>query len=363
MPVRPLLEDDLPQVADLYWRYMRRRQGSAPHALLPFFKELYLTNPFFDSAIPSLVYQSKEGAVVGFVGRTVRKMSMSGQPIRVIIGGNFVIHPDFRSGLAAPRLMQSFQAVDHDLVMIDSANDISRRITEPMGSLVPALNYHWRRPLRPAHYALYGLCYTMPASLSGGVRVVGKLFCGLGDSIAEKLSASPFRRSQPRLQGGEADIETLLQCFLQFRNGYSLWPEYDPDSLQWLLGFMERRPARGKLRRVVLRDDNQHIVGWYIYYVKPGAVGEVVQVGGNLKRTKDILDHLFYDAWERGVIALHGVVDSRRLPDFSDKGCLFTCRGGYALAKSRHPELMKILERGDAFWSRLDGEWCLDPGD
>jgi hypothetical protein len=148
-----------------------------------------------------------------------------------------------------------------------------------------------------------------------------------------------------------------------FRKGYSLWPEYNVSSLKWLLGFMESRPARGSLRKVLLRDGAKKIVGWYIYYVKPGAVGEVVQIGGDEKQTKEILDHLFWDACEHGVVGLHGVVDSRHTADFSDEGCFFTCRGGWTVASSRNPEIMKSLERGNAFLSRLDGEWCLDPGD
>ena len=92
----------------------------------------------------------------------------------------------------------------------------------------------------------------------------------------------------------------------------------------------------------------------------------MVQIGGYPRSTKDILDHLFYDAWDRGVIALHGLVDSRRMADFSDKGCFFTCRGGWTMVKVRNPklrDLMDIVERGDIFLTRLDGEWCLDPGD
>jgi len=62
---------------------------------------------------------------------------------------------------------------------------------------------------------------------------------------------------------------------------------------------MDGMQTRGDLRKVVLRDDRQKIIGWYIYYVKPGAVGEVVQIGGERQFTKDIPDHLFYDAWKR----------------------------------------------------------------
>lgn len=364
MGVRPLSESDLPQVAELYWRYMRRRNGTPPPALLPFFRELYFTNPFSHKAIPALVYEDKNGRIGGFLGPGVRRMSLCGQPLRVVYGGNLVVHPEFRSGLAAPRLIGAMVETDHDISMTDSANDISRKVLERMGfRTVPVLNIHWRRLLRPAHYAIYGLRQATGPALSTGLKMVTKPFCALADGIAAKLAASPFRQKKPRLQGSEPDIETLLRCFSEFRNGYSLWTEYDAHSLQWLLSFMERRPSRGNLRKVLVRDEDHKIVGWYIYYVKPAGVGEVVQVGGDHKFTKEILDHLFYDAWERGVAALHGVVDHRRMADFSDKGCFFTCRGGWTMAKPRKPEHLEVLERGDMFYSRLDGEWCLDPGD
>jgi hypothetical protein len=367
MSVRPLTEADIPQVTDLYWNYMRRRKGSAPAALRSTFRELCFTNPFVDSTFPPLVYEGKDGKIVGFLGTTVRKMSLGGQPIRVAFGGNLVVHPEARSTLAASRLLGNFMAGSQDLSLTDSANDISRRIVERLGfRAIPALNIHWARPLRPSHYAVHALCRAINSKLSSSLKLLAKPFCVVTDTLAAKL-VPLFRPAKSRLRGGELDLETLLQCQTQFRNGYSLWPEYNIESLQWLLGFMNRMPARGQLRKVVVRDDNQKgdqkILGWYIYYVRPGAVGEVVQIGSAAKSTKAILDHLFYDATEQGVIGLHGVVDSRRMADFSDKNCFFTCRGGWALAHSRKPELLEPFERGEAFLSRLDGEWCLDPGE
>jgi hypothetical protein len=364
MAVRPLAEADIPQVVDLYWSFMRRRKGTIPQALLSLFHELFFVNPFSDKEMPSLVYEGPDGKVVGFLGRNVRRMSYCGQTIRVVFGGNLVVHPEFRSGLAAPRLVNTFMNGEHDLALTDSANNISKNILQRMGyTVIPALNIHWRRPLRPTHYAIYGLSVATESLALSTLRVVAKPLCSIADRIAAKMTSSPFRHTKPRLEGSELDIETHLQCMADFRKGYSLWPEYNVSSLQWLLGFMESRPARGALRKVLLRDDAKKIVGWYIYYVKPGAIGEVAQIGGDDKLTKEILDHLFWDAFEHGVIGLHGVVDSRHTADFSDKGCFFTCRGGWTVASSRNPEIMKSLERGDAFLSRLDGEWCLDPGD
>ncbi|HTW57393.1 MAG TPA: hypothetical protein VMD99_04660 [Terriglobales bacterium] len=364
MSVRPLTQADIPQVADLYWRYMRRRKGSAPPGLQPFIHELYFASPFQDSDIPSLVYEESGGRVVGFLGGIVRKMSLCGEPIKVVFGGNLVVHPDFRSGLAAPRLLTAMMKTDHHLSLTDSANDISKKILERMGfRTIPALNLHWARPVRPSQYAVFAMSRGTGAAVSTALRYASKPLCSLADSVAARVSASPFRLTGSRLQGSELDLEALLHCFLEFRKGYSLWPEYDAHSLQWLFSFMQRRPNRGELRKVALRDENQKIAGWYIYYVKPGTVGEVVQVGGDPKFTKDILDHLFHDAWQRGLIGLHGLVDSRRMADYSDKGCFFTCRGGWTIAASRNPDILKVLERGDAFLSRLDGEWALDPGD
>src|SRR5690349_5985174 len=103
MGARGLAKADIPQVVDLYWTYMRRRKGTPPQSMLSLFHELFFANPFTDSELPSLVYEGPDGRVVGFAGRNVRNMSFRGQPIRAVFGGGLVVHPDFRSGLAAPR--------------------------------------------------------------------------------------------------------------------------------------------------------------------------------------------------------------------------------------------------------------------
>ena len=342
---------------------MRGRNGSAPPAIQSFFQELYFTNPWVDSSIPSLVYEGKSGRVVGFLGVTVRKMSLCGQPIRVAFGGNFVVDPEARSNLAGMRLLGTYMAGYQDLSQTDSANDVSRNLLERCGfrTIVP-YSIHWARPLRPAHYAIHALSRLTGPVLSAGLKFAAKPFCSAVDGMAARFSSSPFRRTESILHGAELDVETLLHCLAQFRTGYSLWPEYDAHSLTWLLTFMGRPQTRGDLRKVVLRDDSQKILGWYIYYVKPGAVGRVVQVGGERQFTKDILDHLFDDAINRGVVGLHGTVPISLMGDFSEKHCFFACRGGWMVAHSRKPELLELLNRGDAFLSRLDGEWCLGFG-
>jgi hypothetical protein len=364
MAVRPLAEADLPRVVELYWQYMRKRDGAPPAALHTTFRDLYFTNPFVDPNFPPLVYEDKDGKIVGFLGNIVRKMVVCGEPIRVAFGGNLVVHPDSRSNLAAPRLLGTFMAGSQDLSLTDSANDLSRKLIERLGfRAIPAMNIHFARPIKPSHYLVYAVSRGTGPGVGTALKIVSKPFCAVADGIAARLKFSPFRQNGSALRGSELNEETLLQCFGQFRSDYSLWPDYNVDALKWLLGFMNHMPARGNLRKILVRDGHDEIVGWYIYYVRPGAVGEVVQIGGNAKHTKKILDHLFHDAWQQGVVGLHGVVTSKRMADYSDRNCLFTCRGGWAMAHSRRPELIELLERGEGFLSRLDGEWCLDPGE
>src|SRR5581483_12266376 len=98
MAVRPLAEADIPHVAALYSIYMRGRKGPPAPSLIALFRDLYFANPFTDPDFPSLVYDTPQDGIVGFIGGNVRKMSICGRPIRVLFGGNLIVRPDYRAG-------------------------------------------------------------------------------------------------------------------------------------------------------------------------------------------------------------------------------------------------------------------------
>ena len=357
--VRPFVENDLRPVADLWWNFLRHRKGPAPLTVLSYFNDLYFGDPpWIDSALPSLVYEDQNGRIAGFLGVIRRNMFACGRSIRVAFGGNFVVHPEARSTPAGLQLLKSYMAGDQDLSLTDSANDLSRVLMERLGfrTIVP-YSMSWAHPLRPSRYAVHAISSALSPFLSASLKLAAKPICCAVDHVASKFS--PFRPIKSSLHAAELDVETLLQCLAESSSGFGLWPEYDVHSLTCLLAFMEKTHPHEDLRRVIVRDDQQRVVGWYIYYAKAGAVAQVVQIGGERKFTKDVLDHLFFDAWKQGSIAVHGVVRSDLIPDFWEKGCFFTCRGGWTLARSSHPELIELLESADACLSRLDGEWCL----
>jgi hypothetical protein len=360
--VRTFVEDDLAQVANLWWKSLRRGHGPVPAPVLSYFHELYFSNqPWINSGLPSLVYEGKNGRIVGFLGVIERKMLVCGEPIRVAYGGNFVVDPEARSPLAGLHLLRDYMAGNQDLSMTDSATDVSRHLLERVGfrTIIP-LSISWARPLRPAHYAVHVMSSFTGSLLSAGLKVAAKPFCSVADSVAARVSFSPFRRSESRLLGTDLDVDMLLRCLTEFGAGYSLCPQYDIPSLSCLLAFMEKMHPRTELRKIVLRDDSQRIVGWYIYYLTKGAVGQVVQIGGQRQRTMEILDHMFHDAWLKGAVGIHGVVQSHMMGDFWEKSCFFTCRGGWTVAHSRRLKLLDVLTLENIFLSRLDGEWCMN---
>lgn len=363
MPVRPLAEPDIPQIADLYWTVLRERKGAPPPVVGTFLRELYFRNPWRDPQIPSLVYEEK-GKIAGFLGVVPRKMCYRGEAVRIAYGGNFAVHPEFRTTLAGLHLLRTYMAGPQDLSQTDSANDTSRALLERLGfTTILPYSVHWVRLLRPSRCAGYAVTRVSKNALTAALDFVARPLGMAADHFAATLAASPFYQSKSNLQATELDVHTLLKCQSEFRQAYSLWPDYTPESLTWLLAFMEKMKGHGdNLRTVLLRDDSGIMVGWYVYYRTRGGFGEVAQLGGVKKRLKELLDHLFHDAWSYGLIGVHGTVERQLMAEFSEKNCFFTCRGGWTVAHSRNPQFLEILNRGEASLSRLDGEWCLALG-
>jgi hypothetical protein len=113
------------------------------------------------------------------------------------------------------------------------------------------------------------------------------------------------------------------------------------------------------LRGVAARGADGALVGWYLYYANAGGVGQVVQVAARRDRGGDILHCLFHDAWAKGVVALVGRLEPGLLPALGAHGALLARDGPWVLVQSQHPELLAAIHRGDAFLSRLDGEWWM----
>jgi hypothetical protein len=51
------------------------------------------------------------------------------------------------------------------------------------------------------------------------------------------------------------------------------------------------------------------------------------------------------------------------MEELTQRSSFFLRNGSWTLAHSRNPELLAPIFSGNAFFSRLDGEWCLRFGE
>jgi hypothetical protein len=141
--------------------------------------------------------------------------------------------------------------------------------------------------------------------------------------------------------------------------GFCLAPDYDARSMKWVLERARGRLDQGAVRAVLVRDDAQAVGGWFIYHARRGGAGEVLQVAAGPRHRRLVLDHLLEDAWEQGVTLLSGRLEPALAQELSENRCLLYRRGHWTLVHSKRPDVSNALQRGDAFFTRLEGEWCL----
>jgi hypothetical protein len=151
----------------------------------------------------------------------------------------------------------------------------------------------------------------------------------------------------------------MLAHLPEVMRGKALQPVYDAHSLAWMLDQAGRKTRNGTLRGRAVLDGEGRPIGWYLYYVLKGGVSEVVQLAARNGAFDRVLQRLLADAWRHGSAAVRGRLDPSYVQELSARLCWFRREGAWLLVHSRHADLMAAIHQGDAFFSRLEGEWCL----
>jgi hypothetical protein len=363
--IRPFVEDDIEQVSDLHQRVFgadvsHSLPGTAPElrrSYTDYFERIFLRNPWRDEALPSLVYEEADGKIIGFLGVLPRRMLLGGMSISVALSSQFIVDPNSRTLGAGVGLLRAFLTGPQDLSLTDEANNPSRKLWEGLGGSTALLySVHWTRLLRPSRFAISHVEGRGALSL---LASASKPLCNLLDVALARKWPHRFRQTEPKFSAEELDADTLLACLSGFSSSRSLWPEYDEYSLKWLLEIITRQTHRGALRKLAIHNSKREVIGWYLYYLNPGGVSQVVQLVAKKNSIGDVLDHLFYDAWLNGSIAVSGRLEPPFMQAFSDKYCHFNCGQPWMLIHSHNPDILRAFHQGDALLSPLEGEMCM----
>jgi hypothetical protein len=279
-----------------------------------------------------------------------------GIPLVMAVCSQFVVDPAARGHVGLRMLKACFDG-PQDMTISDEAGDSTRTIwTWCGGDTVFSYSMRWVRPLRPVRFGLSVLARRASFSL---MCKAAALDAHLADEVLARLGASVLRNQSPGGSRTAVDVATLAAHQPNLDAHYALRPHYDGPSLAWALERAGRRQGYGPVRAVCVRDDTDRVSGWGVYCLGIDKVAEVLQIGALPGAHGDVVDHLLEDASERGAVAVAGRLEPSLVPALGGKRALFHRGNHWMLLHTRNAELQSAVHRGDAFLSRLEGEWCL----
>lgn len=354
--IRVLTERDVPAVAALLRRVYPEHGWTSESACEAYFRRILFDNPWRDLELPSWVAEER-GRICGLYAVLPRRMVLRGRPLRVAVGCQFMVDPAKRHSLTALQLVKACISGPQDLTLADGANDQARRMWIGLGGTAPLLySLHWIRPLRPARHLLSVL--NQRRVLSPALTLAARPVAALVDALAARLRPNRFLE-----EVGIADealtSAAMLTHMRDMLNGSALQPAYDARSLAWLLEQAAGFLRHGKLRGRAVLDRQQRVLGWYLYYVQPGGVSEVLQLAARNGSFDCVLQRLLADAWQQGAAAVRGRLEPRFAQHLSDRHCWLRMEGPWTLVHSRRADVIDAIQQGNAFFSRLEGEWWL----
>ncbi len=305
--VRPLVEDDLEGVADLFLERFRatRKSPRAKAEVASCMKALYLDRPGRAGDADALVAIDSAGAVAAFCGGARARFRFDGRPASVCVTGALMASTAPGHALAAVQILKESRKLGHDLIVTDSANRASLAMCQAIGyQPVSPDSLEWACVFEPASLVLHKIRQRLGAPWLGALKTPGasrrrrgRARPATGREKRETLGLARrgsgrrnLRRDRPALSGRCSDFR----------------PDYTREEFLWLIAMARRRRSAGPLHLQVVYDGAGAPAGAYAAFGGKGDVARVVEAVAAPHAWGRLFDKMRQTARERGCIGAHG---------------------------------------------------------
>lgn len=354
--IRPARPADVPALAALRQLSFQHSAHATLDALAQYLHEVFFESPWSDDAYPSWVMDDGTGRVLGFLGSLTRPMQRGGEALTMGVLSHFMVHPESRGQGVGRRLMEHFLNGPQHFFWSDVANEPTRAVWKAAGGREARLHcLYWHRPLRPLRDATARLVESTAGRVA--MRVVRPVIAAVDTGIVRR-GAGAYGVPDPPGRMVALDLDAIARLTAEFMPGDVVRPVYTVESLTWLMRQVARRPGFGTLDGAMVIE-GQSIVGWFIWLANPRGMSRVVQFAAKPGAAATTFGHLLRTAWTRGVVTLEGRMEPLFFDTLSELGASFRREPPWVLVHSRHAHLLAAIQGGDAFLTRLDGEWWM----
>ena len=358
---RAMRRDDLPEASAMFSRVMELGAPQLPgaeRAVERFLADAFFDCPWADPEITPLVACDAGGTIVGMIGAETRRLQFEDRVLRVASAGFLAVVPEARNSATGVLLLRKLLGGPQDLTVTDTASELVERIWLRLGGTrVELKEMHWVSVLRP-----WSIAAGLAAAQIGRPAATGArgLLRGVADGL-DGVSTRVAGALLPSLPEGVAveplTPELMLEHLRAVAKGHP-HADYDLDYLRWLFAAMEGVPRRGELVAHLLRNERGRVLGWYVYYLRPGWRSEVLQIAAGERDRGTVVDHLLWHARKHGAGALRGRLEPGLVQEVARRRCLLWHRGG-TLIHSKDPELAQRVA-DEAILTRFDTDWFGD---
>lgn len=332
---------------------MRSGGSAPPPGLVPYFERTLLDHPWADPELPSLVYESSDGHLAGFVGAHVRRVELDGHPARLVCAGQLISEAAARRRGAGAMLLRELHAGPQEVTITDGATPEVAAIWTALGGATSFVrSTAWTRLFRPA--SAVGERLMKRDRVRGFARVTRPLW-PLADAAARRATRPPAPEAGEG--GAELTADLLVEHADQLGEDARVRLAYDRPYLEWLFAEMAAVETRGELVRRAVRRGGR-VVGWYVAYIGAGRIGQVMAVAAAPRAIDHVIDTLFADAWELGAAGVEGRLERALFEPLSRRRCLLRY-GVRALVRAKDPAVQDALAAGGGALSRMEGEWWM----